>query len=204
MFWFGKDKTPITGQRILVVSDIHFELSSKERKVFDQEFTQVWVLGDVPRDVLELVNKLPCPKIGVLGNHDTPHSFDGLDILNLSGTAAAVNGWYIAGMEGSTQYKKGTPYVMHSQHDAKKIVERLPAAEILLSHDSMYQKHSDAMNKEGFQALTQYVDTYHPLLHVYGHHHEYCQYKHGKTTCICNYRLGIIETNGVYYQQHAF
>ena len=203
MFWFGKNKTPITGQRILVVSDIHFELSQRERKVFDQNFTQVWVLGDVPREVLELINKMPCPKVGVLGNHDTLSSFDGLDIINVNGCAAEIDGWRIVGIEGSSQYKKGTPYVMHSQQDAKKIAERLPDADILLSHDSMYQQHDDAMNKEGLQAITQYINTHRPVLHMYGHHHEYCQYQYGNTTCICNYRLGIIEKNGMYYQQHT-
>ena len=202
MFWFGKNKTPITGQRILIISDIHFELSTRERKVFGQEFTQVWVLGDVPREVLELISKMPCPKIGVLGNHDTHNSFDGFDITNMNGVASEVNGVYIAGIEGSSLYKKGTPYVMHSQHEVEKIAEQLPGADVLISHDSMYQQHDDAMNKEGFRGITQYIEKHSPLLHIYGHHHEYCRYKHNKTVCICNYRLGIIETNGVYYQQN--
>lgn len=200
MFWFGKDKTPITGQRILIVSDIHFELSPKERKVFDQEFTQVWLLGDIPREVLALVNKMKCPKVGVLGNHDVHTSFDGFDIINLHGTAAEINGLRITGIEGSSKYKN-SPYVMLSQHDSKKVADHLPNADILLTHDSMYHAHDEAANKEGLQGITNYIDKHHPLLHVYGHHHECTQYKHGKTICICNYRLGIIETNGWYYQQ---
>ena len=203
MFWIRRNKMPITGQRILIVSDIHFDLSSKERKIFDQDFTQVWVLGDVPRDVLELINTMPCPKIGVLGNHDTHNLFDGLDIINMNGVASEVNGWYIAGIEGSTRYKRGTPYVMHSQSEAKKIMDKLPKVDILISHDSPYQQHDTEMHKEGFQAITKYLDRCKPLLHVYGHHHEYTQYKHRKTICVCNYRLGILERNGVYYQQNT-
>lgn len=201
MFWFGKNKTPITGQRILIVSDIHFKLSSQERKVFDQEFTQVWVLGDVPRDVLLLIDKMKCPKFGVLGNHDVPSSFDGFSIINLHGDIQECRGWTLVGIAGSSKYKDG-PYVMITQHESKKVADKLPRADILLTHDSMYQTHDDAPNKEGLQGITRYIDEHHPLLHVYGHHHEYKQYKHGKTICICNYRLGIIETNGVYYQRN--
>lgn len=202
MFWWGKNKTPITGQRILIVSDIHFELSPRERKVFDQDFTQVWLLGDVPCKVLELIHKMPCPKIGVLGNHDTYHSFDDFDVTNLNGIVTDINGVSIVGIEGSSLYKKGTPYVMHTQQEVLQIAEQLPRADVLISHDSMYQRHDDAMNKEGFQGITQYIEECKPFLHIYGHHHEYCRYKYHKTICICNYRLGIIETNGVYYQQN--
>lgn len=200
LFWFGKNKVPIMGEKILIISDIHFELSPTEYDILKQKFTQVWLLGDIPRYVLELVDKINCVKLGVLGNHDSNVLFDNLSILNMHKQSTKVNNLTIAGIEGSSKYKKNSKNVMLTQEDSREVAKKLPIADVLLSHDSMYHKHSEELNKEGLQGITDFIQEKHPILHVYGHHHEFCIYKHQKTLCICNYRLGVIEPNGEYHQ----
>ena len=200
MFWFGKNQTHIKGKRILVISDIHFPLTEREMRVLAQDFDECWVLGDVPRDILFKLENKPYPVLGVLGNHDTHESFEGLSILNVNGVAVEQNGVTIAGIEGSSKYKN-SPYVMLSQYDSEQLAKKTPAADVLLSHDSGRYEHSEEVHKEGLQGITEYIAKHHPLLHIYGHHHEHREYKRGKTLCICNYRLGIIEKTGLYYTQ---
>ena len=200
MFWFGKHQTHIKGKRILVISDIHFPLTNREMRVLAQDFDECWVLGDVPREILFKLDNKSYPVIGVLGNHDTHDSFEGLHIINANGTTVESNGITIAGIEGSSKYKN-SPYVMLSQHDSEKLAKHMEAADVLISHDSARYEHSEELHKEGLEGITQYIEKYHPLLHIYGHHHEHKEYKRGKTLCICNYRLGIIEPTGIYYTQ---
>lgn len=192
-------QTPIKGKRILIVSDIHFPLSTKEMELIKEKYDQCLLLGDVPQDVLKMLShSIKCPVCGVFGNHDTHESYSGLNFKNINALTVDC-GYTIAGMEGSSKYKEKTPYVMMSQEDSIILSDITSKADILISHDSPYQIHSKAMNKEGFKGITKYINEKKPQLHLYGHHHIFKHYMIDDTLCICNYRLGIIERDGKYY-----
>ncbi len=197
---FGRrKKTPFPGQRILVISDIHHNLTNEELSVFHQTFGQCWLLGDMSSDVLKLVQGLKCPVIGVCGNHDMPEMFEQYSFINVHNTECTINGISIVGVHGSSKYKNsGT--CMLTQQESLAIAKALPKAQVLLAHDSPFGRHSHELHKCGLKGITEYLKRNKPLLYVYGHHHECIQYMFKKTKCIMNYRFGIIEPDGSYHR----
>lgn len=197
---FGKrSKPPITGQRILIISDIHYNLSNEELAVLHETFDQCWLLGDMSSDVLKLVQGLNCPVVGVCGNHDTPNLFDKYPFINLHGTEYTVNGIHMVGIHGSAKYKNSDTCML-TQQESIAIAKALPKAQVLLAHDSPFGMHDSAPNKVGLRGITKYLKQCKPLLYVYGHHHEHMEYMFKKTKCIMNYRFGIIEPDGSYHR----
>lgn len=179
---------------ILVISDIHYALSESEEVLLRKEYSQVWLLGDIPKDILSKLPKMECPILGVCGNHDTADTFDTFNIVNMHGANGEYGGLRIAGLAGSSRYKKSDT-MMLTQDESEEIASRLESADVLISHDSCYQAHSTDMNKEGLRGISNYLDEHQPKLHIYGHHHQYAKYKRGNTTCMCIYRMYVLTPN---------
>lgn len=195
-------QTQIYGHRILIVSDIHFAIDEHELKLLQGSYTDRILLGDIPKYMLPAVlNKNTA--IGVLGNHDTPDVFEGYTIQNLHNATVNIGGITVAGLEGSSRYKM-SPNVMHTQDEIKEAAKALPAADILIAHDSPWHQHDTCVSKEGFVGITKYIRKKKPKLMLYGHHHERCAYKLKKTLCICVYRIGIIEPDGTYHTAEEY
>lgn len=191
-------QTPIKGHKILVISDIHYELSDEEFSIINNNYDACFALGDIPKPILRIIAQQEYSVYGVLGNHDTPDFFNGLDVINIHNSSRVIGNYNIIGLEGSSIYKRG-PYVMHDQKEIRDITKNLPYADILLSHDSPWHMHDTSMNKEGFIGITKYIKRNKPLLHIYGHHHVNAHQILNKTLCICNYRFGLIDRDGIYY-----
>jgi predicted phosphodiesterase len=197
---FGKrKKPPITGQRILIISDIHYNLTNEELAVFQQTFDQCWLLGDMSSDVLKLVQGLKCPVIGVCGNHDTPDIFEKYSFTNVHGTECTVNGIHIVGIQGASKYKNSDTCML-TQQESLAIAKALPKAQVLLAHDSPFGMHSSELHKVGLKGITEYLKRNKPALYLYGHHHDRKEYTFKKTKCILVYRFGIIEPDGSYHR----
>ena len=195
-------QTPIQNKRILIVSDIHFPLNEKEQEMLKENFDICLLLGDIPKDVLQSIDtNNKCKFYGIYGNHDTNDMYN--DIKNLKyihrHCVIEEDETSIIGISGSSKYKKSSSYCMFSQEEILDITKNMRKVDILISHDSPYQIHSTSKNKEGFKGITEYIKKNKPKLHLYGHHHITKAYMIDETLCICNYRLGIIEKNGMYH-----
>lgn len=197
---FGRrSKSPIIGQRILVISDIHYELTNEELSALQETFDQCWLLGDIPSNVLKMVQELHCPVIGVHGNHDAPNLLEQYSFIDVHGKDCTINGIHIVGIHGSSKYKNSDTCML-TQQESIAIAKSLPKAQVLLAHDSPFGMHSAELHKVGLKGITQYLKRHKPQLYVYGHHHEHVEYMFKKTKCIMNYRFGIIEPDGTYHR----
>ena len=193
-------QTPIKGNRILIISDIHFPFSDKEIEKLQEIYDICLVLGDVDKQNLLLINQLlPCNIYAVFGNHDVEYTLDDTRIEHLHGVQIIENDLSITGISGSSKYKEKSPYFMLTQEESSSVAKGLKSSKVLISHDSPYQFHSTENNKEGLIGITEYIKEKHPKLHLYGHHHMFKSYTLNDTLCICNYRFGIIERDGKYY-----
>ena len=194
-------QTPLRNQKILIISDIHFPLSEKETDIINKEYDTCLLLGDIPKDILLSLNtKTMCRFYGVCGNHDTEDSLNNINgIENIHNIQINEKQYSLTGISGSSKYKEHTPYCMLSQEESLTISQNLPKCDILISHDSPYQIHSTSMNKEGLKGITEYIKKNKPKLHIYGHHHITKSYVLDETLCICNYRVGYIDIDGIYH-----
>ena len=193
--------TPIKDNKILIISDIHFPLSEKETDIINKKYDICLLLGDISKDILLSLNtKTMCRFYGVYGNHDTENMYQDINGLeNIHDHQIIEKAFSIIGINGSSKYKEHTPYCMLSQEESLTISQNLPKCDILISHDSPYQIHSTSINKEGLKGISEYININKPKLHLYGHHHTIKSYMLDETLCICNYRIGYIDINGIYH-----
>ena len=202
-------QTPIRNSRILVISDIHYLLTAEEERVFSEDFDQCWILGDINSQIINiLMYSAKYPVYAVLGNHDSYNRFslkenslvpNNVKIENINGKLINEKEFTLTGIGGSSKYKEDNNFCMISQDESIKLLQNMKKADILISHDSPFNIHSQDKNKEGLKGITEYIAKYQPKLHIYGHHHQLRSYKIDDTLCICNFRLGIIEKNGIYH-----
>lgn len=78
-------------------------------------------------------------------------------------------------------------------------MSRLPAADVLLSHDQPYfESRINGMNyidpHEGLAGLADYIREKHPQIHIHGHlHWQYDKINNGNCREICLYQYALIE-----------
>lgn len=191
-------KEPLKG-RLLAFADLH-SISRAEWDMiicFDYDRVDAVVLqGDICRAYAERIRRIVPPHVPVLyvlGNHDGWNEYDGLrSMTNLDGRVVTVNNIRMAGMAGSTRYKPDSTVVMRSQKEAKKIMGKLPAADVLITHASPYHMLADDDAHEGFRAISRYIAKRRPAYHLFGHHHIDHKEKTGSTTCICVFGCAVI------------
>ncbi len=185
------------GQQILVLCDLHFLEDGQLNIISTLEYDFCVLLGDIPWSALQQIKELVTkPIFAVGGNHDTREMYKQIGIPYLNGKCAEVNGWRIAGVEGSSRYKNTKELVMLTQEESLAIAEQLPKADILISHDSCFSKYGTAPNKCGLKGIDLYIERNKPILHLHGHHHIYDKYMIGETLCLCCYRCMLIDTSG--------
>lgn len=186
-----------TYSRFLVLCDLHY-LEDEELIVIPTlEYDACLLLGDIPWNALQQIKELVTkPIFAVGGNHDTREMYCQHGILYLNGKCVEVNGWAIAGIEGSSRYKKMGELVMLTQEESIAIAEQLPKADILISHDSSFERYGTSPNKCGLKGIDLYIETNQPKFHLHGHHHIEDKYTISNTQCLCCYRCMMVDTNG--------
>jgi len=130
----------------------------------------VVTLGDLPPDALDPLGRYAIPVLGVYGNHDDGRYLDARNTTNLHLARAELGGIAFAGFQGCVRYARGAE-LQYTQRQAARLVRKLPAAEILISHAPPRGVHEEPDDRahEGFDALRDHVLRTAPRLHLHGH-----------------------------------
>jgi uncharacterized protein len=129
----------------------------------------VITLGDLEPQWIASLETVDLPRLGVHGNHDPEQELTPLGIRDLHLSRAEVGGWSFAGFEGCVRYEPG-PH-QYTQEEAFELVDRLPAADVLLCHSppSGLNDEPDDPVHVGFLALREWVERNRPRYVLHGH-----------------------------------
>lgn len=182
--------------RILAIADLHCwdRLTLETVRNFNFDYNSCVLLGDIPLNALiflrEIIEKLI---FGVLGNHDEFGQLERCGIENLDRKTVTINGVKIAGLSGSHRYKHGD-YPLLSQRESIAATRKIPAADILISHDTAYRimGRKDAAHC-GLKGISKYISRYKPKFNLCGHYHENVSKKCGKCEVRCVFGCTLIE-----------
>lgn len=174
---YGKNKEGLANNiKLLIITDthncLHYDEESLE-KIKKAEYDVCLLLGDVTGgDIYEILKIVPHDKIyGLLGNHDSFDSFDEFKINNLHGKVIEVNNVKIAGIQGSHRYKQGI-HVLYTHEESIEIADKLPEADILVSHDKPFLIDNKDNVHDGLKGITYYCYKNHIKVQIHGHLHD--------------------------------
>lgn len=182
--------------RILALADLHSwdRLTLETVRNYDFDYNSCVLLGDIPLNALiflrEIIEK---PMLGVLGNHDELGQLERCGIENLDRKIVTINGVKIAGLSGSHRYKCGN-YPLLTQRESIAAAKAIPAADILISHDTAYRLmgRNDAAHC-GLKGISRYISRRKPLMNLCGHYHENTSKKYRKCEVRCVFGCSLIE-----------
>ena len=181
---------------ILIFSDLHNHIDKEIDKIKNIPYDYCFILGDISVYNLKMILKyIDKQKIyAVLGNHDDLELLDKFGIKNIHGTMINLNDIKIVGFSGSFKYKNSNT-AMFNQKESIEIFKLLPAADILISHDTGYRlmNFKDSAH-QGFKGITKYIEKHKPKLNLFGHYHRNTDFKYKNTKCICIYQCAILDT----------
>ena len=149
-----------------------------------EDIDLVFCLGDIADSWIINRVKALNPTYGayaVRGNHDpkspAPPPVHDLCFRSITITPKHSTPITIAGIPGSWKYK-GSGHWLYEQEEIEELVQTLPKATILLSHNSPAglgherQELPDSFSPhQGFHAITSYINRQHPLFVFHGHQH---------------------------------
>ena len=186
------------GLKLLLVSDTHGYLAFGEHrfpKFLDTigDFDLCVLLGDIhPVEMEKIIDCIPRENIiGVKGNHDTFSIYSDFGVRDISGTVYEYKGVRFAGLDGSFGYKEGS-YPSHTQYESLEISKSLPKADVLITHDMMFDDSGRDMAHCGLIGITHYIYTNSVGYHIHGHIHksyenEYSNGTMEKSVHLCEY-----------------
>ena len=165
-----RGSAPSTSVRLLVIADMTPELPRDVEGFLDAAAIDAVVLaGDLLSGDLRSLAKTTLPKLGVYGNHCDGHYLDDMGFTNLHLAVREVAGLRFTGLEGCVRYKPGTNDILYTQEQYRLMAERLPAADVLVTHcpPRGINDHQDPAH-HGIEALRTWVETRRPrvLIHV--------------------------------------
>jgi uncharacterized protein len=128
------------------------------------------VLGDLEPAWTDGLEAVELPKLGVRGNHDRPDALEALGVEDLHLRRAEVGGVSFAGFEGAPRYSEGGA-IEWTEEEAAELVERLPAADVLLTHSppAGVNDEPDDPVHSGSAALREWVERERPAWLLHGH-----------------------------------
>lgn len=163
----------------IMFADTHGSLKYDKLKILDNEIKKykihtILTLGDIKMDELFRVQEFADKNkildlYGVLGNHDKENYFDNLHIKNLHGKKIEINGISFSGWQGSLKYKEEN-YLGYTQEESLLMMNNIPNADILISHDIPKQDGS-THHHQGLEGIKIYMDDGHAKLNFHGHVH---------------------------------
>ena len=169
---------------LLVIADTHsaLHLNEKMKREFERtatenEYDLCCILGDVhDYDLRVIMQSVPAEKtVCLLGNHDRFDLLDHYGLKSLNGKVLEISGIRIAGIQGSFRYAdKSFPSFTHDE--SRRFLERMPYADILLSHDGPYTVNNGRPSHDGLKGITEYLYAKAVPLNIHGHiHKSYCR-----------------------------
>ena len=186
------------GLKLVVVSDTHGHFAFLEERFSDfmenvSEYDACVLLGDIhPYDLKEILKIVPKQKIlAIRGNHDSFELYEKEGIREMSGRTVEIKGVTFAGVEGSFRYKDGI-FPSFSQYESLYQLEDMKPADVLLTHDCMFEHSKNDIAHAGLVGITRFVYKYAPVWHIHGHLHSSYQkeYDNGtveKCVYLCEY-----------------
>lgn len=157
--------------RLLVIADITPQLGMGVAEyVAVHEIDAVVTAGDLTRFDLAGIDSLSVPVMGVYGNHCDRRYLKDLRITNLHLKRTVVGGVSFTGLEGCVRYKPDKADVLYTQREYMRLVKKLPAADVLVTHcpPRGINDHEDPAH-EGIDALRTWVDRVQPAVLIHGH-----------------------------------
>lgn len=179
--------------KALVIADGHGCLEDEE--IPDENVDVCLLLGDLSLDDIAIVkNRVRnIPTYGILGNHDGFDLYEKAGIENIHGRVVEVNKIKIAGFQGSFRYKNSN-FPFFDDNESVEIADQMPAADILISHDSPKYFHGvQDYAHNGLQGITHYCEKHSVPINIHGHFHENGSgYLGNGTFSICCYKVGVV------------
>jgi Icc-related predicted phosphoesterase len=128
------------------------------------------LLGDLEPAWIESLAAVELPKLGVLGNHDAEDALEAVGAEDIQLRRVEVGGLSFSGFGGSPRYSQdgGNEW---TEKQAAKMVGRLPAADVLLTHSppaGVNDEPDDAAHR-GSPALREWVELHRPAWLLHGH-----------------------------------
>ena len=165
------------GLKLIAISDTHghFAFSEGRLPAFLNnvpEYDLCILLGDIhPYDLKQIVEKIPKEKIlAVRGNHDEFELYEAEGIKEMSGRTVSYKGVTFAGIEGSFRYKDKI-FPSFTQYESLYQLEDMKRADVLLSHDCMFEHSKNDAAHAGLIGITRFIYNHAPAWHIHGHLH---------------------------------
>ena len=162
--------------RVLALADRPFH-ADVAKLASNYDVDAILTLGDLQPSWLESLDKCCQPKLGVYGNHDDePYmTYFGIDNLHLN-EISLDSGMSFAGFEGCVSYRRsglGRVGPSYTQKQAKKLIKKLPPADVLLCHCPPRGVNDDPEDPAhiGWEALRGWVLEHNPRWLLHGHVH---------------------------------
>lgn len=111
------------------------------------------------------------PKLGVRGNHDGPDALSAIGAEDLNLRRVEAGGLSFSGFGGGPRYSHSEDRNEWTEEEAAELVERLPAADVLLTHTPPAGVNDDPDDPvhRGPQALREWVERNEPAWLLHGH-----------------------------------
>ncbi|NMO03997.1 metallophosphoesterase [Gordonia sp. TBRC 11910] len=157
--------------RILVIADISPKLGmSLPDFVAVHGIDVVVSAGDLTRYDFAGIDRVTVPVLGVYGNHCDGRYLKDLRMTNLHLTRVEVGGVSFTGLEGCVRYKSDTPDVLYTQRQYRRMIRKLPTADVLVTHcpPRGINDHDDPAHV-GIDALGNWLEHNRPQLMIHGH-----------------------------------
>ena len=130
----------------------------------------ILLLGDLEPAWTEGLDAIDLPKLGVRGNHDAEDALRLLGAEDLHLSCTEVGGLSFTGLGGSPRYSQDGDNEW-TEDEAAGLVERLPAADVLLAHSppAGVNDEPDDPAHSGSPALREWVERHEPAWLLHGH-----------------------------------
>jgi uncharacterized protein len=128
------------------------------------------LLGDLEPAWTDGLAGVDLPKLGVLGNHDASDALSAVGAEDLQLRRVELGGLSFSGFGGSPRYSRDGENEW-TEEEAAELVERLPAADVLLTHSPPAGVNDDPEDPahRGSPALRDWVERNRPAWLLHGH-----------------------------------
>jgi Icc-related predicted phosphoesterase len=128
------------------------------------------LLGDLEPAWTDGLAPIDLPKLGVLGNHDAEDALAAVGAEDIQLRRVEVGGLSFSGFGGSPRYSPDGAN-QWTEKEAEKLVGRLPAADVLLTHSPPAGVNDDPGDPvhRGSPALREWVERQRPAWLLHGH-----------------------------------
>ncbi|MGH2801193.1 MAG: metallophosphoesterase family protein [Thermoleophilaceae bacterium] len=128
------------------------------------------LLGDLEPAWTDGLADVELPKLGVLGNHDASDALSAVGAEEIHLRRVELGGLSFSGFGGSPRYSRHGANEW-TEEEAAELVERLPAADVLLTHSppAGVNDEPDDPAHRGSPALREWVERERPAWLLHGH-----------------------------------